>query len=78
MVPAGGGEMGRGYCKNWVIDPQGKSGNLGKIRSMHFRSLLLLAVKLFPGRPGGSAGKWTAKYAPNLSAPTLCPCFRVP
>lgn len=65
--------MGRGYCRNWVINSQGKSGNLGKIRSMHFRLLLLLAVRLFPGRQGDSSGKWTPKHAPNLSASHLLP-----
>lgn len=66
--------MGRGYCRNWVIDPQGKSSNLGKIRSMHFRLLLLLlTVGLFPGGP-----KHAPKHAPNLSAPHPLPLLWSP
>lgn len=34
-VPAGGGEIGGGICRNLVIHPQGPSGHWGKIRSMH-------------------------------------------
>lgn len=55
-VPAGGGDMGKGYCRNWG-NPQGKSGNLGEIRSMCFRWLLL------PGLQSCSPAGWRSPQA---------------
>lgn len=76
-VPAGGGEVGRGYCRNWVIDPQWKSGNLREIRSMHFRLLLLLAVGLFPGGPGSLQASGLQSMLQTFLPHLLCPCFGV-